>query len=162
MKGVSAKSMQLYAVVFITRLLSILRHQGYLPFDKSGDWFYHTVEILSFCFICGALYGIFGPMKPTYDEKFDKFGNLHVPNELGALYLLGPAVLLAMFIHPYALFYIIVCACLIHFCFRSLNHEAFSDICWTISMYLECVAMLPQLYMFQRQAGTDGNTVEVI
>ena len=42
-------------------------------------------------------------MKPTYDEKFDKFGNLHVPNELGALYLLGPAVLLAMFIHPYVL-----------------------------------------------------------
>lgn len=44
----------------------------------------------------------------------------------------------------------------------SLNHEAFSDICWTISMYLECVAMLPQLYMFQRQASSEGNTVEVI
>ena len=43
----------------------------------------------------------------------------------------------------------------------SLNHEAFSDICWTIAMYVECLAMLPQLYMFQKQAGADGSTVEV-
>jgi hypothetical protein len=28
-------------------------------------------------------------------------------------------------------------------------------------MYLECVAMLPQLYMFQRQASSEGNIVEV-
>lgn len=27
-KGVSAKSLELYAVVFVCRLLSILRHQG--------------------------------------------------------------------------------------------------------------------------------------
>ncbi len=99
-KGISAKSMELYAIVFLTRLLSIMRHQGYLPFDKSGDWFYHTVEIISFCCIIAVLYAIFGPMKPTYDEKFDRFGNLHVPNELGVLYLVGPVILAALFIHP--------------------------------------------------------------
>ena len=25
-------------VVFVLRLLSILRHEGYLPYDSSGDW----------------------------------------------------------------------------------------------------------------------------
>ena len=73
------------------------------PTDKSGDWFYHVVEILSFCCIVGVIYGVYGPLKPTYDDKFDKFGNLHVPNELGALYVLyvlGPAVLLALLLHP--------------------------------------------------------------
>jgi hypothetical protein len=99
-KGVSAKTIQLYLVVFLTRLLSILRHQGYLPFDRSGDWFYHMVEILSFISIVGVLFGIYGPLNPTYDEKFDKFGNLHVPNELGGAYLLVPAVILAILVHP--------------------------------------------------------------
>ena len=30
----------------------------------------------------------------------DKFGNLHLPDQLGALYLLGPSVLLAILFHP--------------------------------------------------------------
>lgn len=59
-KSVSAKTLQLYAVVFIVRLLSIMRHQGYLPFDKTGDWFYHFVEFLSLGTIALALFGIFG------------------------------------------------------------------------------------------------------
>ena len=42
-KGVSLKTLELYALTFSVRLLSIMRHQGYLPFDKSGDWFYHVV-----------------------------------------------------------------------------------------------------------------------
>lgn len=29
------------------RLTSILVYEGYLPFDKSGDWFYQATEILS-------------------------------------------------------------------------------------------------------------------
>ena len=44
---------------------------------------------------------------------------------------------------------------------RSLNKEVMSDICWTLSMYLEAVAMLPQIYMFQRQAADEGGIVEV-
>lgn len=44
---------------------------------------------------------------------------------------------------------------------RSLNNEMFSDICWTTSMYLESVALFPQLYMFQKQASDEGGIVEV-
>lgn len=36
-KGISVKTLELYAVVFATRLLSITRHQGYLPYDKTGS-----------------------------------------------------------------------------------------------------------------------------
>lgn len=32
---------------------------------------------------------------------------------------------------------------------------------WALSMYLEALAMLPQLYMFQKQAGDQGVVVEV-
>lgn len=143
-KGVSLKTLELYAVVFAVRILSIMRHQGYLPYDKTGDWFYHAVECLSFIAVCLSIYSIFFPLLPTYDEKYDLFGNLHIPKELGAVYLLIPCVVLAVIFHP------------------SLNHEWFSDVCWTVSMYLESVAMLPQLYMFQRQAGEEGGTVEAL
>jgi ER lumen protein retaining receptor len=99
-KGVSAKSLQLYALVFLSRLCAIMRHQGYLPYDKSGDWFYHFVEAISLASTLLVLYLIFVPLRPTYSEKYDKFGNLHIPNEFGACYILVPALLCAIFFHP--------------------------------------------------------------
>jgi hypothetical protein len=44
----------------------------------------------------------------------------------------------------------------------ALNREFFSDTCWTLSMYLEAVAMLPQIFMFQKQASEEGGTVEAL
>lgn len=35
-RGVSVKSLQLYTVVFAARLVSVLQHEGYLPYDRSG------------------------------------------------------------------------------------------------------------------------------
>lgn len=50
--------------------------------------------------VIGAIYILFGPLFSTYDEKYDKFGNLHVPDRLGAVYLAGPCILLAIIFHP--------------------------------------------------------------
>jgi len=50
--------------------------------------------------VCLVLYAVFGPMISTYAEKHDRFGNLHIPTELGALYLLGPCIILALVFHP--------------------------------------------------------------
>jgi ER lumen protein retaining receptor len=113
-KGVSVKTLELYSVVFVCRLLSILRHQGifsplspshliligYLPFDKTGDWLYHLLEIISLLSVGLAIYLLFVPLVSTYDEKYDKFGNLHVPDRLGGVYLLAPCIVLAFFFHP--------------------------------------------------------------
>ena len=46
------------------------------------------------------------------------------------------------------------------FC-STLNREWLSDVSWTYSMYLEAVAMLPQIFMFQKQASDQGGIVEV-
>ena len=99
-KGVSVKTLQLYSLVFSARLISIFRHQGYLPFDQSGDWFYHFVEFLSLGSVCVAIYGIFGPLVNTYEEKYDRFGNLHIPNIAGAAYVVVPCVIVAVIFHP--------------------------------------------------------------
>ena len=45
--------------------------------------------------------------------------------------------------------------------YSTLNREFVSDSAWAISMYLEATAILPQIYMFQRLAGSEGGVVEV-
>lgn len=131
--GISAKTLQLYSLVFFFRLISIMRHEGYLPYDKSGDWLYHLIEILALLFTASALYGVTVPFKSTYQADCDKFGEISVPPGYGAVYLAVPALILALFLHP------------------SLNEDFLSDVAWTYAMYLESVAVIPQLYMFQKQ-----------
>lgn len=45
--GISVKSLQLYALVYISRLSATLFHDGYLPMDRSGDWAYQVADIAS-------------------------------------------------------------------------------------------------------------------
>ena len=132
--GISAKSLQLYCLTFFFRLTSIIRHEGYLPYDKSGDWLYHFIEVAGLCFTAGALYGCMVTYKGTYEGDLDKFGEFNVPKGFGAVYLAGPILLVAIFIHP------------------NLNSDFLSDVAWTYAMYLESTALIPQLYMFQTQA----------
>jgi len=131
--GVSVKTLQLYCLVFFFRLTSIIRHEGYLPYDKSGDWLYHFVEGTALC-LCGlALYACMGPFKHTYQADLDKFGEMGVPPGAGAIFLAGPILILAILVHP------------------NLNADFISDTAWTYAMYLESAAVLPQLYMFNKQ-----------
>jgi ER lumen protein retaining receptor len=132
--GVSIKTLQLYCLVFFFRLTSIIRHEGYLPYDKSGDWLYHLIEIMALIFTASALYGCMVPFKSTYQQDLDTFGELNVPPGFGAVYLAAPILLIAIFIHP------------------NLNSDFLSDTAWTYAIYLESAALVPQLYMFQKQA----------
>jgi len=75
-----------------------------------------------------------GPFKSTYQADGDCFGEINVPKGAGAIYLAVPVFILSIVLHP------------------SLNDDFLSDVAWTYAMYLESVALLPQLYMFQKQA----------
>lgn len=131
--GVSIKTLQLYCLVFFFRLTSIIRHEGYLPYDKSGDWLYHVIEIMALLFTGFALWGCMVPFKSTYQGELDKFGEMNVPPGMGAVYLAVPVLILAIIVHP------------------NLNSDFLSDVAWTYAMYLESVALVPQLFMFQKQ-----------
>mmetsp|Transcript_32730 Transcript_32730/g.86499 ORF Transcript_32730/g.86499 Transcript_32730/m.86499 type:complete len:299 (-) Transcript_32730:41-937(-) len=139
--SVSLKTLEAYVCVFFLRLISIMRHEGYLPYDSSGDWFYHFVESASLCGVCVSIYLLYFRFRGTYDESQDCFGNLHIPSFLGVLYVVVPCFLLSCLFHP------------------NLNKDWLSDVSWTFSMYLESCAILPQLYMFQRQS---SGVVEVL
>ncbi|KAL3770182.1 hypothetical protein ACHAW5_009277 [Stephanodiscus triporus] len=131
--GISIKTLQLYSLVFFFRLTSIIRHEGYLPYDKSGDWLYHVIEFMSLVFTASALWGCMVPFKSTYQSDVDKFGEMNVPPGFGAVYLAVPVLLLALVVHP------------------NLNSDFLSDCAWTYAMYLESLALVPQLFMFQKQ-----------
>lgn len=138
-EGISLKSIQLYTVVFFFRLTSILKHDGYLPYDKSGDWLYHVIEICSFVMCIVAWYGISIKLQTSYQSSLDRFGAHppHVPSQYGTVFLIGPMFLLALLIKP------------------NLNSDFLSDFGWCFSMYLESVAIVPQLFMFQKEKSSE-------
>merc|ERR1719395_347025 len=45
--GISAKTLKVYVLVFVSRLTSTICKNGYLPVDQSGDWVFQTADILS-------------------------------------------------------------------------------------------------------------------
>ena len=80
----------------------------------------------------------------VYREDLDSFGGSSSPRDGKnrwnfLLYLALPAFILSLLVHP------------------SLNSDLLSDISWTFSMYLESVAILPQLFMFQKRANSGNN-----
>ena len=85
---VSFKFLQCYVCVFIFRLSSILNYEGYLPFDRSGDFIYQAFEVLSLVASIGCVFLVVGPYKHTYEKTNDKFGSWHIPSEFGAIYIL--------------------------------------------------------------------------
>jgi len=131
--GMSLKTMQMYVVVFFSRLCSILFYEGYLPYDSSGDWLYQMVELASFFVSIALVFLMMVTHKNTYEKDSDSFGHgMFLPNEFGAAYLAAPCFILAIIMHP------------------KLNANFFTDTMWTFALYLETCSVLPQTYMFQK------------
>ena len=100
--------------------------------NRSGDWFYQTVEGLSFVVVLFNIYLIMFPLKYTHDSHHDTFGQGYfLPKQYTALFLIVPAVILALIVRPH-------------------RADSYCDLLWAIAMYLEGVAIYPQLYMFQK------------
>jgi len=118
--GISGRSQLLFALVFITR---------YLDLFTSFISVYNTVMKVFFLVASmGTVYLMYMKFKATYDHNHDTFR---------IEFLLGPAVLLALF----------------------LNHEfSVMEVLWTFSIYLESVAILPQLFMVSKTGEAESIT----
>lgn len=132
--GVSAKSLVLFAITFFCRFWGVYLGPGYLPVDRSGDYL-PLIEAISFLITIATLVFVLVINRSTYAREEDSFGKYVIPNVphvFGPMYLLTPALVLALIFHP------------------SLNNDKISDISWTLALYLESVAVIPQLFMFQK------------
>jgi len=130
--GISAKTLQLYVLVFVSRLTSTLPMNGYLPVDQSGDWVFQTADILSLVMTLRLLRRVYTTHSGTYQAEYDTFDVVRI---------VPPCVILAMCVHGH------------------LNQSALFDTCWTTAMNLDTIAMLPQLWMLAKIGGeVDGMT----
>jgi len=130
-RGVSLKMMECYIAIFLGRLCAIVPFEGYLPFDKSGDWFYQTCEAVGLVLAAAIVYFCRVRYESTYDPTTDT---------LNHLYLIGPALGVALIFHP------------------NLNNFLPSDIAWAFALYLESVAVLCQLFMFMKEGQAQPHT----
>merc|ERR1719247_3309500 len=124
--GISGRSMVMHAVKLGCRLSTTLWLDGYLPTDKSGDWIYQVGDVLSLLLVLQILFYIYVAHKGSYQANED---TLDVRN------LIMVAVVLAVVIHP------------------NLNAWTPFDILWTVHLYVDAVAMVPQLWMISKACG---------
>jgi hypothetical protein len=130
--GLSARTLELYIVVYMCRLSSTLFRVGYLPVDASGDWVYQAADVMSLFIAAMTFRCIRTSHRSTYQDAFDTL-NLRV--------MVLPCTILAM-------------------CIRGdLNESIFFDTMWATAMNLETLALLPQLWMLMKKGGeVDGLT----
>lgn len=129
--GVSVKMMECYIIVFFCRLCAIIPFEGYLPFDKSGDWLYQVCEAFGLCLSGSIVYCCRVQFPNTYAVETDT---------LNHMYLIGPTAAIALILHPH------------------LNNFLPSDIAWAFALYLESVTVLPQLFMFMKEGKAQAHT----
>jgi len=125
--GISLNTITAYIIIFVARLSSTLFYNGYLPSDEAGDWFYQLTEIISLFSLIFLYYIISKLFKDTYNG-----GDLDI---IHWKYLTVPALCIAMLAHTH------------------LNKNLITDVSWCFSMYLEAVAIYPQIYLFSQKKG---------
>merc|ERR1719359_1058606 len=133
--GISGKTMIIQALALCFRLSSTLFLDGYLPLDKTGDMMYQMVDVCSLMMVLHILQCIYKSHKVTYEQDAD---TMDIKNMVMA------CVALAVIFHP------------------DLNDWAAFDIAWTVSLYLDTVAMLPQLFMCNKQGKVPAYTAHYI
>jgi len=107
-------------------------YEGYLPFDKSGDWFYQACELVALAQVLALLGAMLFLYPRSYGRAADAFGAVYIPEQFGVVWLVAGAALLGALLHP------------------NLNGNFATDTAWAFALYLEAVAVLPQLFMFQK------------
>jgi hypothetical protein len=124
--GISSGSLQLYVVTYLARLNSTLRYNGYLPVDRSGDWVYQTIDFAALLVVLSILYDIHNTHFDTYESDHDSCDIFSISIVCG---------IVAIFVHP------------------QLNDKTGPDVTWAMALYVESIAMIPQLIMLTKKGG---------
>jgi hypothetical protein len=124
-KSVSLRTLVLYVLVLSFRLYATCFYESYIPVDRSGDYLYQTIEATSLVLVIVTLYKMLTVFEDDFPRE-DKFGIV------GLMAVCGAA---AMCLHP------------------DLNDVYAADVSWTFSVYLEALAMVPQLYLLTKLGG---------
>lgn len=124
--GLSSKTLSLFVLFLCVRLCSTTLKKGYIPVDRSGQYFYQLMDMCTLMLACHLLYCCHKVYAHSYQEEHDT---------LPVLPLVIPCVVMACFIHG------------------NFNRNKFFDIVWFASLNLETVCLVPQLWMMSKIGG---------
>ena len=152
MPGISLKTQELYALVFLTRYLDLFTR------------YFSFYNVLMKLFFIGSSIAIVWYMryhkvvKQTHNKDQDTFRHYYLPLACFVVAILIPldftlieVCVAKLLVVSYACFYLDLKILL-----RSLR--LFYKVLWTFSIYLEAVAILPQLVLLQRSRNIDNLT----
>lgn len=128
--GVSSRALQLYVMMYLFRLFSTTQYNGYLPVDRSGDWVYQATDLAALVVVVTILVSVHGQYEESHEKAYD---SCHINLFIAA------CLVLAYFVHPH------------------LNNKKVPDMAWTAGLYLESIAMVPQLYLLTKKGGEVEN-----
>jgi hypothetical protein len=130
--GISLQSVKLFMIVYAVRLWTTVVKSGYLPVDSSGDGLYQAADFFGLVIACGTYKCITETHTSTYDKSYDTLD----------LYMYVPlCALLAVVLHG------------------DLNDSFIYDTLYYLSVNVETMALMPQLWMFTKGDGhVDGMT----
>merc|ERR1719261_1641703 len=126
-QGISKGSLTMQCLVYGLRLSSSTWLKGYIPTDSTGDGLYQFMDIATLGLAIYLIHCCINTYQGSYQWELD---NLQIK------LLVMACGCLAVLVHP------------------DLNDRPIFDIAWTASLYIDSVAMLPQLWMMTRSGGT--------
>lgn len=129
-RGISARSLQMQAMVHGLRLCSTTWLKGYIPSDPTGDWLYQAADVVTLVLCLQLLYTVTKKRALSYQADLDTFD--HVTASITCF-------LIAVIVHP------------------DLNDRVVFDTIWATSLYIDTVAMMPQLWLMSK-----GGSVEAL
>lgn len=124
--SISLRSLRLYALSLGCRLYSTLQYNGYLPVDRTGDWAYQFIETIELVVVLYLIHRI----KREHAQSC-----LTGVDTCNVSVMLVGCLVLALTVHPH------------------LNNFVVPDVLWTMALYVETVAMVPQLFLLTKLGG---------
>jgi len=121
--GISGRAISLQAASYMLRLSSTTWLKGYIPVDATGDWLYQMLDVAALCMALKLIHCVFKTHRHTYQEEYDS---------LNVVMAAIVCFVLAVLIHP------------------DLNARPVFDTLWTTALYIDVIAMVPQLWMMSK------------
>jgi len=122
--GISAMTMVMYSLVYFLRLLMVVPDKVSLVF--LDGWTIELLQVGSLLMVVDVVRSVLVTYRKSYQEDLDV---------LHAKYLIPSCVVLAAVLHP------------------QFRQGTFFSFCWTTYLYLDCLALMPQVVMMTRGAG---------
>lgn len=121
--GISGVTIKMYAIVYALRAFMTMPALSLIALD---DWAVKSLECAALVMVLDVLYSVCVTYRQSYEEEWDV---------LKLRYLVPGCLVLAVVLHP------------------ELREGQFGNISWTATLYLDVLALMPQVVMMSRGGG---------